>query len=165
MNHPKGVIQIFSHISTDKVCDASNLYAATKLVDEYLVRWVDQVVRPVRAYCVRPANYWPSRGSVFEIWEKAKAEDKPILLTDERMERYFMPLGEAAKFVIKTLTLAKGGEIFIPKAENYKMIDIAKQYGDNIKIIGIRKGEKLKEDLFTVEEQKRLKDMGDYWVI
>jgi len=157
--------EIFCHISTDKICDANNLYAATKLVDEYLVKWVDQVVRPMIAYSVRPPNYWPSNGSVFEIWEEAKAKNEPIPLTDERMERYFMPLGEAAKFVIKSLTLAKGGEVFIPKAKNYKMIDIAKQYSDNIKIIGIRKGEKLKEELFTEQERKVLKDMGEYWVI
>lgn len=87
-------------------------------------------------------------------------------MTDENMERYFMGLEEAAEFIVEATEIMESGQILVPaNAKCSKIIDLARQLSDNIKIVGIRSGEKIKERLLTDEEMERANQMGDMWVI
>ena len=152
------------NISTDKVCSPESIYGLSKAVAERLILHASATNRHTDYYNVRLPNLRPSAGSVFELWAKQKAENKPIELTDVGMKRYFMDIERAGEFIIKSLTFADTGSTVIPKCTEHAMIDLAREYGE-VKIIGIRPHEKLREELMTEQEKEKAKDCGDYWVI
>ena len=90
-----------------------------------------------------------------------------ITITDERMTRFWITLDQGVKFVINCIGRMVGGEVFVPKIPSMRVGDIAKTIAPGIpwKTVGIRPGEKLHEELITVEEAPRTKEFDGYYVI
>ena len=103
--------------------------------------------------------------NVFEIWNEESKKKKPVSITHPLAERYFFQTEEATNFILKCLPLVNTGEIFVPKMKLYKIKDLAKKYSKKYKIIGLRQGEKIKEDLITQREQKLARERKDMWII
>lgn len=115
---------------------------------------------------VRFGNVLGSRGSLIPIWEKQLNQGQAITVTDKRMERFFMTIEQACDLVIKAGDDGKGGEIYIlDMGEPIKILDLAKQFTNKIKITGIRPGEKLTEKLMTTEEESRAVKKGKFYII
>jgi len=155
----------FLNISTDKSVASSTLYGATKLLGEKLTSWAGIHLVPTKFATVRFGNVEESRGNVFEIWEDEVRKNKPLSITHPSMERYFFHVNEAVNFILNCLSLINNGEIFVPKMKMYKISKLANKITKNQKIIGLRKGEKLKEILLTDEELKRATSNEGMWVI
>ena len=157
-------IKRFVFVSTDKAVNPINIMGSSKRVLEKYVLALDP--KETKFMIVRFGNVLESSGSAIPIFKKQIENGGPVLLTDERMERFFMTLTEAAQLVIQASMLGKGGELFVlDMGESYKMKDIIHRlfqiYGydeDDIKIeiIGIRPGEKIAEELFHEFEQLEL---------
>ena len=155
----------FLNISTDKSVASSTLYGATKLLGEKLTSWAGIHLVPTKFATVRFGNVKESRGNVFEVWNDEVKKKKPLSITHPSMERYFFHVNEAVDFILSCLPLINKGEIFVPKMKMYKISKLANKITKNHKIIGLRKGEKLKEILLTDEELKRATSNKKMWII
>ncbi len=157
-------------LSTDKAVNPINLYGGTKLVS-------DKLFNSANAYSgengtvfsvVRYGNVSGSRGSIIpffrELLEKGETE---LPITDMRMTRFWMTLDDAVNLVVKALYESKGGETYVFKNPSYKVTDIAEAMNPNgnIKVIGIREGEKLHECMITSDDSRGTYDYGDHYVI
>jgi len=160
----KGVVAL----STDKACAPINLYGATKLASDKLFVAANNVkgANPIRFSVVRYGNVMGSNGSVIPFFMKKKSEGV-IPITDPRMTRFNISLKEGAEMVLFALENAWGGEIFVPKIPSYKITDVAKAIAPECdqKIIGIRPGEKIHEEMITVSDSYSTYDVGSYYVI
>lgn len=153
------------YTSSDKVVEPTSTYGHSKALGEHLFSWASRVSDKVFA-TVRLPNILKSRGAVFDIWQKQKSEGKPLSITDKRMERYFMPMGDAVEMILKVIQTAQGGEVFVPaNLSLQKIANLAKEISDNTEIVGIRPGEKITEKLISEEEEKRARRVDDMWVI
>jgi FlaA1/EpsC-like NDP-sugar epimerase len=149
----------FVMISTDKAVNPSSVMGATKRLGEMLVQSRAEWPGNARLASVRFGNVAGSRGSVIPIFLKQIAEGKAITLTDERMSRYFMTAAEAVQLALEASTLASGGEIYMLDMGDpvmittlaCRLIEMAGLQPKDfpIKIIGIRPGEKLQEELWS----------------
>ncbi len=155
----------FLNISTDKSVASSTLYGATKLLGEKLTSWAGIHLVPTKFATVRFGNVKETRGNVFEIWDDEVKKNKPLSITHPSMERYFFHVNEAVNFILSCLPLTSKGEIFVPKMKMYKISKLANEITKNHKIVGLRKGEKLKEILLTKEELKCATSNKKMWVI
>ena len=155
----------FLNISTDKSVASSTLYGATKLLGEKLTSWAGMHLVDTKFATVRFGNVKESRGNVFEIWNNEVQKNKPLSITHPSMERYFFHVNEAVDFILSCLPLISKGEIFVPKMKMYKISKLANEITKNHKIVGLRKGEKLKEILLTREELKYAISNKKMWVI
>ena len=155
-------------LSTDKAVNPANLYGATKLCAEKIVAQAN-VYAPggqTRFASVRYGNVVGSRGSVVPIF-KAQALTGKLTITDERMTRFWITLEQAVQFVLSSMDLVHGGEVFVPKIPSMKIVDLAKALAPDaeLDIVGIRPGEKLHEVLLTEDEARLSFDLGDRYVI
>ena len=156
-------------LSSDKAVNPVNLYGATKLCSDKLFIAGNSYVgwkRRTRFSVVRYGNVMGSRGSVVPFFrEKAKTGKIPI--TDERMTRFWITLEQAVEFVIKCLTIMRGGEIFIPKIPSMKIVDLASVIAPEcgFEIVGIRPGEKLHEILIQEDEIRYTVEYDDLYII
>ena len=111
---------------------------------------------------VRYGNVFGSRGSVvpFYIYLLEKNNDT-LPITDERMTRFWITLEEAVNFVISSLSIMKGGEIFVPKIPSVKITDLVQALAPDIKteIVGIRPGEKLHEVMCPRDEYQKIHEL------
>lgn len=145
----RGVKKVLA-LSTDKAANPINLYGATKLASDKLFVAANSLSSYKTNFSViRYGNVLSSRGSVVPFFKDKIKKKQPLPITDIEMTRFWLSLEQAVKFVIKCNNLMKSGEIFIPMLPSMKIIDLAKslQKKINIKIIGIRDGEKLHEIL------------------
>ena len=155
----------FLNISTDKAADASTLYGTTKQMCERLVSWAGIHIEKTKFSSIRLGNIMETRGNVFEIWEEEKKNNKPLSITDPKMERYFFHVNEAVDFIIGCIPIVNAGEIFIPKMKSYNIKDLASKISKKHKIIGLRQGEKLEEILITQEEEKNAEEKENMWIV
>lgn len=148
-------------ISTDKAVNPQTLMGTTKLMGEKIVLNSNEFSPKNKTMfcCIRFGNVIGSRGSVLEIFKSQIENDNKLTLTDEKMTRFFIDLSFAAKRILKVVNEFRGGEIFIIKSMNsFKIIDLAnvliEYYGKKTKIkkIGIRKNEKIFEEILTDKE-------------
>ena len=121
---------------------------------------------------VRFGNVLGSRGSLLGIWENQLNEGKPLTVTDERMERFFMTIPEAVNLVIKAAEIGQGGEVIcFEMGRPVKILELAKEIigrlgrDTPIEITGNRGGEVLREEIMTVEEKKVAIKQGNYYII
>jgi FlaA1/EpsC-like NDP-sugar epimerase len=151
-------------ISTDKSVHPINLYGATKLVMEKLFIQAN-VYAGSKFSCVRYGNFEGSRGSFLPLLYEAAESGKTIKLTHKGMSRFWIELDKVAEFALQCIEMMEGGEVFIPKMSERKVKELIETFAPQaeIKLIGKRKGEKLRELLFN-EDEKPL-DAGDYYVI
>jgi len=155
-------------LSTDKATAPVNLYGATKLCSDKLFIAADNIKgkRDLRISVVRYGNVMGSRGSVIPFFlEKAKGGFIPI--TDNRMTRFNISLQESVEMVFWALKNCLGGELFVPKIPSYKIIDVAEAIAPSCrkKLIGIRPGEKIHEEMITIADSLNTVDLGDYYAI
>jgi FlaA1/EpsC-like NDP-sugar epimerase len=152
-------------ISTDKAVDPCSTYGMTKAIGERLFLWASRVSGKTFAI-IRFPNFMPSDGSVFDVWEEQIARGEPLTITDRRMRRFFIPLDEAASLTVKALKMCMGGEIFIPKnVSEHTILSLAKKFGKEIKIIGRRPGERLREKLLSEEEKEKALETDEFWIV
>tara|TARA_B110000211_G_C14088299_1_gene557727 strand:+ start:773 stop:1762 length:990 start_codon:yes stop_codon:yes gene_type:complete len=154
-------------LSTDKASAPVNLYGATKLCSDKLFLAANNFSGGKKTIfsVLRYGNVMMSRGSVIPIFLKIK--DKNIYpVTSVKMTRFSITLLESVNFCLSVIKRAKGAEIFIPKLKSYRIIDIIKSINPNgkIKVIGIREGEKLDEELISSHDSHDLYDVGEYYV-
>lgn len=156
----RGVERVVA-LSTDKAANPVNLYGATKLCAEKLFIQGNAYVgqRPTRFSCVRYGNVVASRGSVVPLFLEHRARGW-LPITDSRMTRFWITVGQAVHFVERAVVSMAGGEIFVPKLPSVKVVDLAAVVAPNCELreIGIRPGEKLHETLVTGEEKRRAYD-------
>ncbi|MHB8634086.1 MAG: UDP-N-acetylglucosamine 4,6-dehydratase (inverting) [Thermoplasmatota archaeon] len=155
-------------LSTDKATNPANLYGGTKLVMEKLIVQANAYSggKRTRFSCVRYGNVVGSRGSVVPLFLEQGKTGK-VTVTDERMTRFWITLGQGAKFVQDCIARMKGGEIFVPKIPSTNIMDLVKVLAPTCRVekIGIRGGEKLHEALIGEDEARHSRDMGDHYVI
>ena len=148
-------------LSTDKASSPINLYGATKLTaDKLFVAANNYSHKYGTTFCVvRYGNVMGSRGSVIPVFQKLALENNPIPLTDRRMTRFWIGLEEAAEFVLESLCIMRGGELYVPRIPSMRIIDLAEAIAPKSKIIeiGIRPGEKLHEEMISKEDIRRTK--------
>ena len=154
-------------LSTDKAAAPINLYGATKLCsDKLFVAANNYIGKNTIFSVVRYGNVMGSRGSVIPFFlEKAKTKELPI--TDLAMTRFNITLKEGVEMVLWALQNALGGEIFVPKIPSYRITELAKAIGPSCrqKIVGIRPGEKVHEEMITSSDSFNTIDLGQYYAI
>lgn len=151
-------------ISTDKAVNPVNLYGATKLCAEKLViaanAYSGAARRPVFSV-VRYGNVIGSRGSFVETIAEQRATGA-VTLTHTDMTRFWLRLEDAHQLVMYALSNMRGGEIFVPKVPSMRVGELVQALapGCEIRMIGIRPGEKMHEALLTENEVRRTRDVG-----
>ncbi len=155
-------------LSTDKAASPINLYGATKLCSDKLFVAANNIKgnRKIIFSVIRYGNVMGSRGSVIPFFLKIKEKDY-FPITNNKMTRFNISLNEAVKLVSWSIKNLKGGEILVPKIPSYKITDVAKAIKSNakIKIIGIRPGEKIHEEMITSSDSQDTYDFGNYYAI
>lgn len=155
-------------ISTDKAVNPVNLYGATKLCAEKVVIQGNAYAGSggTRLACARYGNVVGSRGSVVPTFLEQR-NNGVVTVTDERMTRFWLTLDQGIQFVIRCIETMHGGEIFVPKIPSMKVTDLAAALarGCDVKIVGIRPGEKIHEVLVSEDEARHAVDLGDMYVI
>ena len=162
----KNIKKVLS-LSTDKAVAPINLYGATKLCSDKLFMAANNIKgnRKLTFSILRYGNVMLSRGSVLSIYKENKYNTFPV--TDKRMTRFSLTLDESIKAAIDVLKIAKGGEIFIPKINSYRILDVVRAISPKakIKVIGIRPGEKLHEELISSGETGEIYDSKKFYII
>jgi len=155
-------------LSTDKAAAPINLYGATKLASDKLFIAANNIKgeNPIVFSVVRYGNVMGSNGSVIPFFISKRNEGVlPITVAD--MTRFNISLQGGVDMVLHALESAWGGEIFVPKIPSYKITDIATAIGPNCeqKIVGIRPGEKIHEEMITSSDSFFTYDLGKYFAI
>jgi len=153
-------------LSTDKASSPVNLYGATKLTADKIVISANNFIPKKKFSVVRYGNVLGSRGSIIPKI-LGQINDKFITITDKKMTRFSITLDEGVDFVINCLDKMKGSEIFVPKISSYRVVDVVKAIAPNkkIKIIGIRPGEKMHEEMISKTESANTIEFKNYYVI
>ena len=163
----QGVERVIA-LSTDKAAAPINLYGATKLTSDKLFVAANNFKgdRDIKFSVVRYGNVMGSRGSVIPFFQKQKKSGF-LSITDERMTRFNITLHEGVDFVLSSLKKMWGGEIFVPKIPSYRILDVAKAIAPDcdIKITGIRPGEKLHEEMITATDSLNTIEFKNYYVV
>lgn len=162
-------IQTVIGVSTDKACKPVNVMGMTKAIQERLYVRANIDCQDCKFVAVRYGNVLASRGSVVPLFREQIANGGPVTVTTTDMTRFLLGLDRAVDTVFAALQHGNKGEIFIPKCPAAKIIDLAEVLvGDHnieIKVTGIRPGEKLHESLISAEEGYRTVVRNDYYVI
>jgi len=156
-------------LSTDKASSPINLYGATKLCSDKLFISANNIVgkQNIKFSIVRYGNVMGSRGSVLHTFLDQKRTGQ-ITITHKDMTRFNITLQECVERVLKTLENSLGGEIFVPKIPSFKITDLAKAICPSckIKIIGIRPGEKLHEEMVSsYDSHTTIKEKNGYKIV
>ena len=155
-------------LSTDKACAPINLYGATKLTSDKLFVAANNIrgKHNIKFSVVRYGNVMGSNGSVIPFFID-QSKDGVLPITVDSMTRFNISLQGGVDMVIHAMKTAWGGEIFIPKIPSYKITDVAKAIGPNCehKLVGIRPGEKIHEEMITSSDAFFTYDLGKYYVI
>tara|TARA_B110000438_G_scaffold264947_1_gene277939 strand:+ start:711 stop:1703 length:993 start_codon:yes stop_codon:yes gene_type:complete len=157
-------------LSTDKAANPVNLYGATKLCSDKLFINANNLAgsSDIKFSVVRYGNVAGSRGSVLPFFQSLiKKKVKSLPITDEKMTRFFLSIDEGVKFVLNSINIMVGGELFVPKIPSMNIIDLVKALDKNIKyhIVGIRPGEKLHEVLCPSESSRDTLEFKNYYLI
>ena len=155
-------------LSTDKAAAPINLYGATKLASDKLFISANNIKgnRKIKFSVVRYGNVMGSRGSVLEYF-KTRRNKKSLNITDVRMTRFNISIQEGVDFVFFALKTMWGGELFIPKIPAYKITDLALAVAPGVKhkVIGVRPGEKIYEEMLTLTDSIRTAEFKKFYVI
>jgi UDP-N-acetylglucosamine 4,6-dehydratase len=155
-------------LSTDKAAAPINLYGATKLCSDKLFVAANHYSgrRRTRFSVVRYGNVAGSRGSVVPYFLKMR-ETGVVPITDPRMTRFWITLGQGAEFVLSCFARMNGGEIFVPKISSMKLADLARAIAPDcrMEVTGIRPGEKLHEVMVPEDDARHTLEYDDRYVI
>ena len=146
-------------LSTDKASSPINLYGATKLTADKLFIAANNYsfAYGTTFSVVRYGNVMGSRGSVIPFFQDLAAQGKPLPITDLRMTRFWISIESAVRFVIDSLEMMTGGELYVPKIPSMKIVDLAHAVDSEAKLeeIGMRPGEKLHEEMISADDSRR----------
>lgn len=166
--------------SSDKAVNPTNVMGTSKLMGERLVTAANQTLSKSGTVCVstRFGNVLGSRGSVIPIFRKQIQQGGPVTLTDPEMTRFIMSIRQAAKLVVQSVQIARGGEVLITKMPTIRIQDLAEvmieelapKYGHapadiGINVIGKKPGEKMYEELMSDEEVGRTMELEKYFSV
>jgi UDP-N-acetylglucosamine 4,6-dehydratase len=146
-------------LSTDKASSPINLYGATKLTADKLFVAANNYsyAYGTTFSVVRYGNVMGSRGSVIPFFKSLAEQGKPLPITDLRMTRFWISIEDAVKFVIDSLEMMTGGELYVPRIPSMKIVDLANAVhpGAELEEIGMRPGEKLHEEMISSDDSRR----------
>jgi UDP-N-acetylglucosamine 4,6-dehydratase/5-epimerase len=155
-------------LSTDKACAPINLYGATKLTSDKLFIAANNIKghKSIKFSVVRYGNVMGSNGSVMPFFLN-KRKEGILPITDPNMTRFNISLGEGVDMVLHALETAWGGELFVPKIPSYRISDVAMAIAPECehKVVGIRAGEKIHEEMITASDSFSTYDLGKYYAI
>ena len=157
-------------LSTDKAAAPINLYGATKLTSDKLFIAANNIKgkRDIKFSVVRYGNVMGSNGSVMPFFLNKKKSGAIFLpITNDKMTRFNISLEDGCEMVFYAIGKAWGGEVFVPKIPSYKIPDVAKAIAPELeqKVVGIRPGEKLHEEMITSSDSYNTVDLGKYYAI
>ncbi len=159
-------------LSTDKAAYPINAMGITKAIEEKIAVAKSRLSGNTKICCTRYGNVMCSRGSVIPLWIDQIRKGNPITLTEPSMTRFIMSLEEAVDLVLFAFEHGKNGDIMVQKAPACTMQTqaeaVCELFGgkkEDIKIIGIRHGEKMYETLLTKEEAAKAIDMGNFYAV
>lgn len=157
-------------LSTDKAAYPINAMGITKAIEEKIAVAKSRLSGNTKICCTRYGNVMCSRGSVIPLWIDQIRKGNPITLTEPKMTRFIMSLEEAVDLVLFAFEHGKNGDILVQKAPactiQTQAEAVCELFGgkkEDIKVIGIRHGEKMYETLLTNEECAKAVDMGDFY--
>ena len=173
----KNKIQKFVLISTDKAVSPNTIMGTSKLMAEKIVINANysSTRKKQSFHVIRFGNVIGSRGSVLEVFKKQLKKNQNLTITHKKMTRFFMNLNDASKKILKSFTICRGGEIVAIRAMySFKIQDLAEsliKYHKmknktkcKIKYIGIKRNEKLYEELLTPEEYNNAVQTEDFFI-
>lgn len=157
-------------LSTDKAANPINLYGASKLASDKIFIAANHLSGHggPRFAVVRYGNVVGSRGSVVPYFNRLIEQGaKELPITDERMTRFWITLEQGVAFVLSSLEIMRGGEIFVPKIPSMRIPDLAKTIAPNLShtVVGIRPGEKLHEVMITTDDARNTVELPDRYII
>ena len=155
-------------LSTDKATSPINLYGATKLCSDKLFIAAGNFMTKTNFSIIKYGNVVSSRGSVIPVLKKQFLnKQKYLTITDPEMTRFSLEMNKCLKIIDWSIINSQGSEIIIPKLKSYKILELAKAINSKIKIkiIGIRPGEKISEEMISVSESRYCYDIGDYYIL
>jgi UDP-N-acetylglucosamine 4,6-dehydratase len=156
-------------LSTDKASSPINLYGATKLTADKLFVAANNYsyTYGTTFSVVRYGNVMGSRGSVIPFFKDLAGQGKPLPITDLRMTRFWISIEDAVKFVIDSLEMMTGGELYVPRIPSMKIIDLAHAVSADSKLeeIGMRPGEKLHEEMISADDSRRTIILDNRFVV
>jgi UDP-N-acetylglucosamine 4,6-dehydratase/5-epimerase len=157
-------------LSTDKAANPVNLYGASKLAADKIFVAANNLsgADGPRFAVVRYGNVVGSRGSVVPFFKKlAESGAGELPITDPRMTRFWITLTQGVNFVLSSMELARGGEIFVPKIPSTTITGLARLLGPHLeqKIVGIRPGEKLHETMIPADDSHWTVELDDRYVV
>ena len=157
-------------LSTDKACNPINLYGATKLASDKTFVAANNLAGDIgtRFSVVRYGNVVGSRGSVVPLFKRMIERGAPDLpITDARMTRFWITLDQGVDFVLSSLEIMRGGEVFVPKIPSMSMPALAAAMAPDLptRVVGIRPGEKLHEMMISSDDARNTVDLGDRYAI
>ena len=156
-------------LSTDKASSPINLYGATKLTADKLFVAANNYGFKYGTTCsvVRYGNVMGSRGSVIPYFKDLAAQGKNLPITDFRMTRFWISIEQAVEFVLESLEMMEGGELYVPKIPSMKIIDLARAVSSNSSLeeIGMRPGEKLHEEMISADDSRRTIILKDRYIV
>ena len=164
-------VKVIIGLSTDKAAYPVNAMGTSKAMMEKVIVAKSRTVSPdkTKICCTRYGNVMCSRGSVIPLWIEQIKSGKPITVTEPKMTRFIMALEEAVDLVLFAFENGVSGDILVQKAPACTIETLAQAvkelFGskDEIKVIGIRHGEKMYETLLTNEECAKAADMGNFY--
>jgi UDP-N-acetylglucosamine 4,6-dehydratase len=155
-------------LSTDKASSPVNLYGASKLcADKLFVAGNHYAAHSkTRFSVVRYGNVAGSRGSVVQHFQKLASSGR-IPITDRRMTRFWITLDQAVDLVRFALEDMQGGELYVPKIPSMRVVDLAAAINPDaeLEIVGIRPGEKLHEEMISVDDARRTTEFPTHFVV
>ena len=156
-------------LSTDKASSPINLYGATKLTADKLFVAANNYsfTYGTTFSVVRYGNVMGSRGSVIPFFREIAAQGKPLPVTDLRMTRFWISIESAVKFVIDSLEMMTGGELYVPRIPSMKIVDLARAVAPDARLeeIGMRPGEKLHEEMISADDSRRTTVLENRFVV
>lgn len=163
-----GVARVMA-LSTDKAVNPVNLYGATKLVAEKLFVQGNAYAggNATRFACVRYGNVVGSRGSVIPHFQEQRRQGRPLTVTDPAMTRFWITLPQGVEFVLRSIDLMQGGEVFVPKLGASTILGLAELIapGAPVEFSGVRPGEKIHERLISDDEARCTFEIEHAYVI
>ena len=156
-------------LSTDKASSPINLYGATKLTADKLFVAANNysLAYGTGFSVVRYGNVMGSRGSVIPFFREIAAQGKPLPITDFRMTRFWISIESAVEFVIDSLEMMTGGELYVPRIPSMRIVDLANAVAPGAKQeeIGMRPGEKLHEEMISADDSRRTVILENRFVV
>ena len=146
-------------LSTDKASSPINLYGATKLTADKLFVAANNYgfKYGTISSVVRYGNVMGSRGSVIPHFEELARQGEKLPITDLRMTRFWISIEQAVRFVLDSLEIMTGGELYVPRIPSMRIVDLARAVSPDslLEEIGMRPGEKLHEEMISSDDSRR----------